>query len=362
MYWLLESGDADFDFHYSTGGSTTLGHIPTDIIKLEDEDSDVEILWPDLENHVIDITDSDDDQDVINVDEDARVHVKKEPLEVPFQWTDMGQRTIDLSESDAESGQGTNVKTEGSDASSLWTPMTEHSIEVQDSDLEEGVNLPPLNQKLPEVSQTVHLGTSALRNQGPSVRIDISRLREVQQKYAAKNRQEAIVTGAGSIFSEPRSQPGKADGEVGISASGLNLDGDEAELYVLQSYPIAGLIHVVRFRALKANYKAKKKAGKISEEDEILFIIAEKEEKARCKKVMAEYYKASGLEGRCVKRYFRQRGLELTSRSEDDEDEPGVDDDAHTFAPRFVGSSSNAKRRRATVEEADSDDAASDIG
>ena len=190
---------------------------------------------------MIDITESDDDQDVIHVDDYANVHIKTEPWEVPFQWTDMGERTIELSESDAESGQGTNVKREGSDTSFLWKPMTEHLIEVQDSDMEEGVNLPPLNRKLPDVSRAVHLGTSALNNQKTRARIDLSKLREVQQKYAAKHRQEARVTGAGSLFSEPRRQPGNADREAETYASGLDFEGDKAERYVLQPILFLGL-------------------------------------------------------------------------------------------------------------------------
>lgn len=40
---------------------------------------------------------------------------------------------------------------------------------------------------------------------------------------------------------------------------------------------------------MKQKYKAKKKAGKTSEEDDILFMAAEKKERSRCKRMMAEY-------------------------------------------------------------------------
>ena len=49
---------------------------------------------------------------------------------------------------------------------------------------------------------------------------------------------------------------------------------------------------------MKEKYKAQMKAGKNSEADDILFMAAEKKEKARCRKVMAEYLRASGLAGR----------------------------------------------------------------
>ena len=49
---------------------------------------------------------------------------------------------------------------------------------------------------------------------------------------------------------------------------------------------------------MKEKYKAQKRAGKISEEDEIFYMAAEKKEKARCKKIMAEYLRQSGLAGR----------------------------------------------------------------
>ena len=62
--------------------------------------------------------------------------------------------------------------------------------------------------------------------------------------------------------------------------------------------PKVPLTSVDRFRALKRDYRAKEKAGKNSEEDDILFMTAEKKEKARVKKFMAEYYRSSGLAGR----------------------------------------------------------------
>lgn len=49
---------------------------------------------------------------------------------------------------------------------------------------------------------------------------------------------------------------------------------------------------------MKKKYITKQKAGKTSEEDDILFMTAEKKEKARCKKMMAEYLRDNGLADR----------------------------------------------------------------
>ena len=96
-----------------------------EVIKLEDDDFDVEIIWPDLEDHVIDITHSGDEQDVIDVDEDLNIDVKTEAAEVSFQWDDMVKGIIDLSDSEVESDRATKVKTEGLDTSFSWNPMIE---------------------------------------------------------------------------------------------------------------------------------------------------------------------------------------------------------------------------------------------
>ena len=201
----------------------------TGVIKIEEDDSDVEILWPELENHVIDITDSDDDQDVIDVDEDTKVHVKMEPLQVPFEWTDMGERTIDLSESDAESGHGTKVKSEDSNTSFTWTPMTEHTIQIHDSDSEERVNEPISAQQNPEIRQTVKLGTSMFQNQGSQVQISLMKLKEAQQNYAKKQLGNPTRTGAGSIFHSFQGPLDRSDLRAEGSAAGLDFAGEEAD-------------------------------------------------------------------------------------------------------------------------------------
>ena len=58
------------------------------------------------------------------------------------------------------------------------------------------------------------------------------------------------------------------------------------------------LLILFSFRNLKKEYMNKKKARKTSEEDDILFMTAEKKEKARCKKMMAEYFRDNGLADR----------------------------------------------------------------
>ena len=221
---------------YSKDENVTSDNSTGEVIKKEENDSDVEILWPDLQNHVINIEDSDDDQDVIDVDEDAKVHVKIEPLNVLFQWTDMGELTIDLSESDAESSQETKVKSEDSNTSFTWTPMTEHSIQIHDSDSEEQIDEPLSPQQNPQIPQTANLGTSMFRNQGSRAQIDLMKLKEAQQSYAEKQLGKRTLTGAGSIFRSFQGRQGRPDSQAEGSATGLDFAGDEADRWAVCYY------------------------------------------------------------------------------------------------------------------------------
>ena len=245
------------EYENSASSGTT-----AEVIKLEDDDSDVQIIWPDLENHVIDITDSGDEQDVIDVDEDLSINIKTEATDVGFQWDEMVKGTIDL-------------------------------IDIPDSDVEEEAMATSPTQRIPDHSVTVGLGRSVLQNMSsglPRQRMDMSRLQEAQRIYADRHRQDPVVTGAGSIF---RGLLYERD-----PASGLDFDGDDAERCVCYSSVRLSLTYVARFRAMKKKYKAQMKAGKNTEEDDILFMAAEKKEKARAKKVMDAYLRASGLAGR----------------------------------------------------------------
>ena len=135
------------------------------VIKIEEDDSDVEVLWPDLQNHVIDLTDSGDEQDVIDVDEDVKVHVKTEPLEGNFRWIDMGKDTIDLSESDAESGQGTDAEAEQAYASFQRIPVIEDPVETVDEKFDEGNIGISSTRHVSKPAQVLQLGKSVLRRQ-----------------------------------------------------------------------------------------------------------------------------------------------------------------------------------------------------
>ena len=214
----------------------TSGDNSVNVIKEENTDSGVEIFWPDLQDHVVDISDSGDEQDVIDVDEDVNIHLKTETVEAPFHWVDMGKGTIDLSESKADGDHTTKVKTEDSDTSFSWALMREHSIEITDSDLDEEVNVTSSTQYDLDTSQTYNFGKSVLRNSDSRLGrrpLDFSKLGEAQQRYAERSRQNPVVTGAGSIFRGLQGQPDKPDSLTGIFAPGLDFDGDEAEKCVV---------------------------------------------------------------------------------------------------------------------------------
>ena len=85
--------------------NTSLQHSPDVIIKQEDPISDVGIPSSNLETQMIDLCESDGDQDAMDVEKDSNLPVKTEESDVPFVWTDMGSDTIELSDSNQEEVQ-----------------------------------------------------------------------------------------------------------------------------------------------------------------------------------------------------------------------------------------------------------------
>ncbi|KAG7005506.1 DNA replication licensing factor mcm6 [Physcia stellaris] len=276
---------------------------PDAIIKQEDMVSPIGILGRFSTDDVIDLCQSDDDEDVIEAAEVVKVHVKAETTDTPFLWNNMGADVIDIPDSDQEEQSLSSTPVPSSSKTTGSCGFTAGSSPISDS-----VN----SQKLAPATKRSTLESEKLPQAG--------------RPSSARHDLNAITTGAGAIFRGNPSQRVEPDRSGIISSPAVHLDGDAVEA----------------FRNMRKEYITKKKAGKTSEEDDILFMTAEKKEKARCKKMMAEYLRDNGL-----------------TDSEDDEDEAVVDDDEHLLTPQFSRFGSPAKRRRASRDEVESSGEAS---
>lgn len=189
--------------------------------------------------------------------------------------------------------------TEGLPAhSECETPFAENDPTTEDVDL---VGTPPIAPFNSEVEM-------------------IDRLR---QACASRSPRKPTVTGAGAIFKgsqhtfdNPSGSPEHTadtrsleipdpveEGESDHVKASNSSNYDDASTCVLLSscFVMTTLDAILRFRQAKKVYKAKCKAGQNTQEDDILFKVADKKEKARLASLEAEYLRARGS----VDRYLR---------------------------------------------------------
>ena len=94
-----EIGEKSAPIRIEPESNTSLMYASDAIIKQEEPISDAGILGSNLETQVIDLCESDGDQDAMDVEEDSNSRLKTEESDVPFVWRDIGSDIIELSDS-----------------------------------------------------------------------------------------------------------------------------------------------------------------------------------------------------------------------------------------------------------------------
>ena len=333
-------------------------------IKIEETDTD--FLWKAIQEHCIELTDSEDDSDEENApgqhvpkapdnargyDQVTDVHIKEEfgGSEPMFSHFTQGE-IIDLSDSEespksqAEAwykhgvtmADGTIMLSDGEDEEEIIVLNDDGSSSVTIKKENPDVEFLGANKGVVTLSETFNedTATAPLRKNGkPYLRTmnpralktpeDIEKLRKLQQMYKEKALGKAAASGASNMFNTP------------------NIAGNiqDKDAWMRGTYtPEENTAN--HFSKVKRVYKAKVKARKNTLEDDINFQRAEKEEKARLKRVELAY--------------LRDRGC----HSSDDEAE---ESDEGLFVPQYPRENGSAKRRAATARDDDNnseDDAA----
>ena len=344
----------EIDSRQSSSKDNTPKHV-----KIEEIDTD--FLWKAIQEHCIELTDSEDSSDGEDAPKQhasnpqnnrggcgpvADVWIKQEsggfkPL---FSHFSQGE-IIDLSDSEesptsqVESlykhgvtlGDGTIMLSDGEDEEEIIILNDDGSSSVTLKQENPDVEFLGANKGLNTLSDALNEETtrSPLRKNGkPYLRTanprvlrtpeDIEKLRKMQQMYGEKALGKAAASGASNMFN--------------ISRVAENIQDKDAWMKGTYTPEENTADH---FAGLKRAYKAKVKARKNTLEDDINFQRAEKEEKARLKRVELAYQRDIGCHS-----------------SDDDEAE---ESDDGLFVPQYPRGNGPAKRRAPAAREDDND-------
>ena len=342
----------------NSGCSSTEDATPRNL-KIEETDTD--FLWKSIQEHCIDLIDSEDSSDEENSPEqyipdpqnNARgcgqvtdVHVKTEfgESEPIFAHFTQGE-VIDLSDSEeypkshAEGlykhgvtlADGTIMLSDGEDEDEIIILNDDGSSSVTIKEENPDVEFLGANKAVIEISDTFNEGTTKallrkngkpyLRSVNPRVLRtpeDVERLLKLQQMYGEKALGKAAACGASKMFNIPNAVENIQDKDAWMRGP-----------YTPEE-DTAG-----HFAKLKRAYKAKIKARKNTLEDDINFQRAEKEEKARLQRIELAYH--------------RDRGFHSSDDDEAEESDDGL------FVPQYPHNDKPAKRRAAATREDDHD-------
>ena len=344
----------EMDLRQSSSKDNTLKDV-----KIEEIDTD--FLWKAIQEHCIELTDSEDSSDGETApkqhasnpqnncggyDPVADVWIKQESGGFEPLFSHFGQgEIIDLSDSEdsptsqAESlykhgvtlGDGTIMLSDGEDEEEIIILNDDGSSSVTIKQENPDVEFLGANKGLNTLSDALNEETTRapLRKNGkPYLRTanpralrtpeDIEKLRKLQQMYGEKALGKAAASGASNMFN--------------ISRVAENIQDKDAWMKGTYASEENTVDH---FAGLKRAYKAKVKARKNTLEDDINFQRAEKEEKARLKRVELAYLRDFGCHS-----------------SDDDEAEDSDDD---LFVPQYPRGNGPAKRRAPAAREDDND-------
>ena len=326
-------------------------------VKIEETDTD--FLWKAIEEHCIELTDSEDNSDEEDAPEqyvpkptnNARgygqvtdVYIKEESggSEPMFAHFTRGE-VIDLSDSEdspksqAETwykhgvtmADGTIMLSDGEDEEEIIILNDDGSSSVTIKQENPDVEFLGANKGVITLPDTFNEETTRapLRKNGkPYLRTvnpralktpqDIEKLRKLQQMYKEKALGKAAASGASNMFNIPNVAGNVQDKDAWMRGT-----------YIPEENTAD------HFAKLKRVYKAKVKARKNTLEDDINFQRAEKEEKARLKRVELAY--------------LRDRGCDSSDDDEAEESDEGL------FVPQFPRENGPAKRRATTARDDD---------
>ena len=346
----------DLQREMSSRRSSSKDTTPRDI-KIEGTDTD--FLWKAIQEHCIELTDSEGNSDEENVPEQHfpkpqnnfrvysqvnDVHIKEEPGESEPMFAHFTQgEIIDLSDSEespnsqAEAwykhgvtmADGTIMLSDGEDEEEIIILNDDGSSSVTIKKENPDIEFLGANKGVITLSDTFNEETTRapLRKYGkPYLRSvnpralrtpeDIEKLRKLQQMYKEKALGKAAASGASNMFHIP-------------SVAG-NIQDKDAWMRGTYTPEENTADH---FAKLKRAYRAKVKARKNSLEDDVNFKRAEKEEKARLKRVELAY--------------LRDRGCHSSDDDEAEESDEGL------FVSQYPRKNGPAKRRAATAGDDD---------
>ena len=342
----------------NSGCSSSKDTTPKDI-KIEETDTD--FLWKAIQEHCIDLIDSEDNSDEENAPEQympnpqnnarsygqvTNIQIKKEfgDSEPMFACFTQGE-VIDLSDSDEFSksqaeglykhgvtlADGTIMLSDGEDEEEIIILNDDGSSSVTIKKENPDVEFLGANKSVIDISDTFNEGTTGalLRKNGkPYLRTanprvlrtpeDVEKLRKLQQMYGEKALGKAAACGASNMFNIP------------------NVVGDiqDKDAWMRGTYtPEEDTAN--HFAKLKRVYKAQVRARKNTLEDDINFQRAEKEEKARLKRVEIAY--------------LHDRGFQSSDNDEAEDSDEGL------FVPQYPRRNGPAKRRAAAARDDDHD-------
>ncbi len=326
---------------------------------IKTEETDTDFLWRTIQEHSIELTDSEENSDEENPPEQhvpkpqnsARdygqltdTHIKKEfgESEPMFAYFTQGE-VIDLSDSEnsPESqveglykhgvtlADGTIMLSDGEDDEEIIILNDDGSSSVTIKKENPDVEFLGANKGVTTLSDTFNeeATRAPLRKNGkpylrtPNPRAlrtpeDIEKMRKLQQIYGEKALGKAAASGASNMFN--------------ISNVTGNIQDKDAWMRGTYTSEEDTADHFVK---LKRVYKAKVKARKNTLEDDINFQRAEKEEKARSKRLELAY--------------LRDRGCHSSDDDEAEESDDGL------FVPQYPRKNGPAKRRAATGQDDD---------
>ena len=326
-------------------------------IKIEETDTD--FLWKAIQERCIELTDSEDNSDEENAPEkrvpkfpnNARgyrqltdVHIKEEfgGSEPMFAHFTQGE-IIDLSDSEespksqAEAwykhgvtmADGTIMLSDGEDEEEIIILNDDGSSSVTIKKENPDVEFLGANKGVITLSDTFNEETTRapLRKNGkPYLRTvnpralrtpeDIEKLRRLQQMYKEKALGKAAASGASNMFNIPNVAGNIQDKDAWMRGT-YTPEENTAD----------------HFAKLKRVYKAKVKARKNTLEDDINFQRAEKEEKARLKRIELAY--------------LRDRGCHSSDDDEAEESDDGL------FVSQYPRKNGPAKRKAAAARDDD---------
>lgn len=195
-----------------------------------------------------------DKEQPVVLDDIPSYAIKKEDGEEVFPWRDMGPRVIELSDSDdGETRQ-----------------PSPRAVAAKP-------NLPISNACSPNQQRTVREVPVSVQRNSSLMTSDL--MRKVQTQFAARALGRIRTAGAGSIFHGPAPVPNQ---------SSADSDDHENAWMNVNNDLNTEVDHAKKFASLKSNYMSRKRAGRVTFKEEVIFFAAERAEDARLRRQEAD--------------------------------------------------------------------------